>query len=103
MDDTIGFKAFLFAYFEHGVGEASKTKLVNLLMTMELKKILASLIHYRASIMIRRQKKFYVEDTGCPRSFYLLPTFFLDPFEVKSRAPILRATSSKKLLRKLMF
>ena len=38
MDDTIGFKASFFIYFEHGVGEASKTKLVKLLMIMERKK-----------------------------------------------------------------
>ena len=38
MDDTIGFKASLVAYFEHGVGEASKPKFVELLMTMGLKK-----------------------------------------------------------------
>ena len=29
MDDTIGLKASLFAYFEHGVGEASKTSKIN--------------------------------------------------------------------------
>ena len=71
MDDTIGFKAFLFAYFEHGVGEASKNKTRRITNGHGTEKILDSLKNYRASIMISRQKNFYVEDTGCPRSFYL--------------------------------